>query len=88
MNPDVDISGYMPQVMVGRDNGQFIIRCEIVDHQTAGPQRSGKYVHLGLTPEDAMRLLALLRSAQAKLSLPDHPLAVGSLEVPATKDRH
>ena len=60
MKADLDITGYQPDLVAGKDGQQVIVRCEIVDQPATGPQRSGKYIHLGLTAADAMRLLFLV----------------------------
>jgi hypothetical protein len=54
-------------VMVGpaRPN-QVILRCEKVSHASGTGKRTGKYIHLGMTAADAMRLLAMLSAVQKK----------------------
>ena len=88
MAAEIDISGYAPNLVVNRARTQILIDCEMVEHTAEGPRRSGKRIHLGLTIDDAMRLLALLKDAQRRLELPDYPLSPTMTEVPRAKDRN
>jgi hypothetical protein len=86
MQADFDITGYAPDLVVGKNGRQAIIRCEIVDQPSEGPRRSGKYIHLGLTAADAMRLLAHLQGAQKQFGWPI-PQGI-MIDVPPPIDRH
>jgi hypothetical protein len=86
MRVEIDVTGYRPNLSVSRDRKLFVIECELVNHLPEGPQQSGKCIHLGLTVDDAMRLLSLLQEAQRKLNLlaPQATMTV----VPPAKDRN
>ena len=60
---DIDVTGRLPELVVIRNKSHIVIKCEIVDLSASGPQPSGRTIHLGLTAEDAMRLLTLLKAA-------------------------
>ena len=89
MNIAHDLSGYQPDIIGNPKNpNQLIIRCEMVDHSGGIPKRTGKYIHLGMTAADSMRLLALLSAVQKQLGLPDHPGETKYIVVPSKKDRN
>ena len=85
---DIDVTGRLPELVVFRNNSQMVIKCEIVDQSASGPQPSGRTIHLGLTAEDAMRLLTLLKAVQQELGLPDSGVPVTTTPVPPAKDRN
>jgi hypothetical protein len=85
---DIDVIGRLPELVVFRNKSQMFIKCEIVDQSASGPQPSGRTIHLGLTAEDAMRLLTLLKAAQQQLGLPDSGGPVTTTPVPPAKDRN
>ena len=81
-----DLSCIRPDLTVDARTGQMSIVAElVVFHPTARP--SGTNVRLGMTAEDAMRLLSLLSAAQQQLGLPT-PEMVSSVYVPAKKDQN
>jgi hypothetical protein len=88
MEADLDLSGCNPALIVSKNNSQIVIRCEQVTHVPSGPQRTGKYIHLGMTAADAMLLLAQLKEAQRRQVLPDPPGQPTMTDVPPEKDRH
>jgi hypothetical protein len=85
---DIDVTGRLPELVVFRNQSHIVIKCEIVDQPASGPQPSGRTIHLGLTAEDAMRLLTLLKAAQQELGLPDSGGPVTTTPVPPAKDRN
>jgi hypothetical protein len=85
---DIEVTGRLPELVVFRNKSQMVIKCEIVDQSTSGPQPSGRTIHLGLTVEDAMRLLTLLKAAQQELGLPDSGGPVTTTPVSPPKDRN
>jgi hypothetical protein len=89
MNIVHDLSGYQPDIIGNPKNpNQLIIRCEMVDHSGGSSKRTGKYIHLGMTVADSMRLLALLSAAQQQLGLPAPSADVKYTVVPPAKDRN
>jgi hypothetical protein len=89
MNIAHDLSGYRPDIIGSPKNpNQLIIRCEMVDHSGGSSKRTGKYIHLGMTAADSMRLLALLLAAQKQLGLPSHSDEATYTVVPSAKDRN
>jgi hypothetical protein len=84
-----DLSGYRPDIIGNPKNpNQLIIRCEMVDHSEGESKLTGKYIHLGMTVADSMRLLALLSAAQKQLGLPPHSGDATYTVVPPSKDRN
>ena len=80
-----DLSIVSPDVA---SNGkQIVIQGELVEYDPVA-RRSGKFVRLGMTAADAMRLLALLKGVQKQLGLPDEPGIVESVLVPAKRDQN
>jgi hypothetical protein len=89
MNIAHDLSGYRPDIIGNPKNpNQLIIRCEMVDHSGGSSKLTGKYIHLGMTAADSMRLLALLSAAQKQLGLPAHSEEATYIVVPPAKDRN
>jgi hypothetical protein len=81
-----DLSCINPDLMVDPRMRQVMILAELVAfHPTAHP--SGTNIRLGMTAEDAMRLLALLLGVQQQLGLPV-PQVVSSLHIPGKKDQN
>jgi len=66
---------------------QIVILGELVKYDPVG-RPSGKYIRLGMTVADAMRLLALLKDVQKQLGLPDELPHVQSMQVPPRTDRN
>lgn len=64
--PEIDITGTGPMLLVEQNQLRVIIRTELVEFPAGAAlgQSNGKYVHLGMTREDAMRLLEHLKAAQ------------------------
>jgi hypothetical protein len=86
---DIDVTGRLPELVVFRNQSHIVIKCEIVDQPASGPQPSGRTIHLGLTAEDAIRLLTLLKAAQQQLGLPDWTGGpVTTTPIHPTKDRN
>ncbi len=65
----------------------LMLRSQLVDHTPHGPQLSGKYIHLTMSTELAMQLLAVLQEAQKTLGLARHLDQVEVIAVPPAKDR-
>ena len=86
MKSDLDVSGYQPDLVAGKDGRQIIVRCEIIDQIATGPRRSGKYIHLDLTAADAMQLLSRLQAAQKQFGWPVPQTTV--ISVPPAADRN
>jgi len=84
---DTYLAGYRPTVIVPSSRDKVIIHFERVDQTPEGPRRSGKFVHLALTPTDAMRLLRILQTAQRENRWPDFPGEPITTHVPPAKDR-
>lgn len=91
MHIDLEVLAVRPDLIVQPPN--VAIRCQIVRTipagvpTDAGPQSSERYIHLGLTVGDAMRLLGQLQEAQRTLGLPTPPQATLTA-VPPDKGRH
>lgn len=64
------------------------LRMTIVEKGEQGNQRTGKVALVGMTTQDAMRLLVLLQRLQSqwRLELPSEPATY--VQVPAKKERH
>jgi hypothetical protein len=88
MKADIELSGYAPDLIVGRDGSQIVIRCQQVAQTTEGPKLNGKIIHLGMTAADAMRLLDHLSEARRRLRPKDLPTSSQETVVPPEKDRH
>ena len=69
------------------DGNGFVVRGETVDQLPSGPQRSGKYIHLTMTPKQAASLLAHLQAAQKQFGFPIAPPS-DKTAVPPAKDRN
>ena len=84
-----DLRGQHPDIIRNPKNpNQLFIRCEMVDHSGGAPKPTGKYIHLGMTVADSMRLLALLSAVQKQLGLPAHSGKATYTVVPPAKDRN
>jgi hypothetical protein len=89
MKADIELYLTDPDVIIDKKQpSQLIIRAQLVEQRPSGPQRSGKYAHMTMTLEQAMRLLLTLQGVHAALKLP--PLAVPPtmIDVPPAKDRN
>jgi hypothetical protein len=80
MIPTINVVGYRPDVLVAK--GQVMIRCEVIEFESGRARQSGTFVHLAMTAEDAMRLLALLKETQQQCGWPDHSDPPISVHVP------
>lgn len=80
-----DLSIVAPDVVSNRT--QIAIQGELVEFDPVA-RRSGKYVRLGMTAADAMRLLALLKGIQKQLGLPDEAGQVEGGFVPPKRDQN
>jgi len=80
-----DLSIVSPDIAC--NNTQVVIQSELVEFDPVA-RRSGKFVRLGMTAADAMRLLALLKGIQKQLGLPDETGPVESVFVPAKRDQN
>jgi hypothetical protein len=90
MTPDIAIAllACDPRIIEPHDTPNSVtLRFQIVDQTPNGPQRSGKYAHLGVTIRDAMKLLVYLQTlaAQRKLRVEAETVVI---EVPPAKDRN
>lgn len=74
-------------LIVSQDGKGLMLRAQTVDQPPTGPRRSGKYIHLSLTPSQAMRLLGHLQRAQAHFGYPDVADAE-TVKVPPRKDQN
>ena len=84
---DFDFTCYAPDLLTPLDGSQVIIRAEVVVHDPVARQ-SGKHIHLGMTPADAMRLLAQLRSVQQQFAWPDASGQGETIVVPPEREKH
>lgn len=85
---DHDLSGISPDIIIDpRKPNQMILRSELVGHHPT-TRRTGRFVHLGMTAADAMRLLALLKDVQKQQGWADPVDPVQSTAVPPAKDRN
>jgi hypothetical protein len=87
LTAEFDLVGINPDVLTLPDGKRVMIRCEWIAHDPVA-RHTGKHIHLGMTPVDAMRLLGLLRSAQQRFGWPDHPGAPELTEVPADRQKN
>jgi hypothetical protein len=87
MDVEIDVSGYRPELAISK-NKQVAITCEIIKFESGHPKQSGKAIRLGMTKADAMRLLALLKSAQQQFGWPDEPGPVTGFEVLPAGKKH
>ncbi len=64
--PEIDLVGTQPMLLVEQNQLRVIIRTELIEFPQGAAlgQPNGKFVHLGMTREDAMRLLEHLKAAQ------------------------
>ena len=76
-----------PGVVVQNDLKHIALTFEIVQQVPEHHQRSENAIHLGMTTEAAMTLLAQLKYAQQQLGLEESATPVELLVVPPTKDR-
>lgn len=89
MADDIQLAGYYPQVLIPDNKPDVaIIHLEKVDQTPEGPQRSGRYIHLAVTAQDAMRLLTVLQNVQKEQGWPDCPHRPTVTHVPPEQDRH
>jgi hypothetical protein len=77
-----------PSIAVQKDLKHLAIIFDLVQQIPNDPQPLEKNIHLGMTMEDAMRLLAVLRSAQQQFDIPDTTAQVTLTDVPPAKDRN
>jgi len=84
---EFDLVGITPDVITTPDGKRVMIRCEWMAHDPVA-RHTGKHIHLGMTPVDAMRLLGLLRLAQQRFGWPDHPGAPELIEVPTDRQKN
>jgi hypothetical protein len=77
-----------PEIVGQPGSPNAILRFQTVETQQGQSRRSGKHIHLELTNESAMRLLAVLKLYQNHLGLPDDPTPPIRTDVPPAKDRH
>lgn len=87
LEAEFDLVGVSPDLITKPDGKQVMIRCERVAHDPA-PRRTGKHIHLGMTPADAMRLLAQLQLAQQQFGWPIHPGGAVFVAVPPDRQKN
>jgi hypothetical protein len=83
---EIDITAWNPQVIATPDGRQMLVRAEIVEQRPEGGRPTGKYIHLGLSSADAMKLLSILREFQQRFAL-QSPTQVTTIDVPPAKER-
>jgi hypothetical protein len=88
MKADFEFTVTEPHVILNRQKTEAFLRFQTVDSSPRGPQRSGKYIHLQLTPAAAMNLMLMLQAAKKTMGWPDPPGPVQEIAVPPAKDRH
>lgn len=71
--PKHNILAVAPQVTTSLDGTALTIRAEIVEKKMAQSRRTGKYIHLSVTPRDGMLLLTMLKRAQELHGWEDAP---------------
>jgi hypothetical protein len=76
-----------PEIAMNEGGKGLIIRFQTVDQRSTGPQRSGKYIHLEIAVDPALRLMGVLQAMQKAMHLPDPP-QVNMIAVPPAKDRN
>jgi hypothetical protein len=77
-----------PAVMTTTDGKGLTIRAEIVEMKLGQSKRTGKYIHLSVTPSDGMNLLALLKQAQSRCGWPDAPPPQPAIHVPPPGEKN
>jgi len=84
-----NLSGYQPNILFDpKKPTQLIISSELVDHQDGKAQRTGKYIHLGMTTADAMRLLGLLSAVQQQFGFEAHSEPIQHNFVPPKNEQN
>jgi len=75
-------------VVLNLQKTALMLRCQLVEHTQNGPQLAGKYMHLTMTTELAMDLLAALQTMQKTHDLKLSDVLIETGAVPPEKDRH
>ncbi|SDR10788.1 hypothetical protein SAMN05519103_00772 [Rhizobiales bacterium GAS113] len=88
MNPKIKLDVTDPDVVLNRQMTAALLQFQIVDQQPHGPQRSGEYIHLSMTPAAAMNLMLLLQQAKKMMGWPDPDGSPQTISVPPAKDRN
>lgn len=83
-----NIRAVEPMVLSTQDGKGLTIRAEIVEMKMAQSRRTGKYIHLSVTPSDGMNLLALLKQLQARHGWPDGADPEAPIFVPPPAEKH
>lgn len=76
-----------PAVLTTPDGKSLTLRAEIVEMKLGRSKRTGKYIHLSVTPSDGMNLLALLKQAQSRHGWPDGAAPQPAIHVPAPDEK-
>ena len=88
MEADFEFLVTNPQAVGQPERNALLLRFELFQQSPDGLQQSGRFVHLSLTPQNAMRLLAILQAVQGAMKLPAEPTPPTRIDVPPEKDRH
>lgn len=83
-----DLLAADPAVLTTPDGKGLTVRAEIVEMEMAQSRRTGKYIHLSVTPSDGMHLLALLKQVQSRYGWPDAPPPRPPIHVPPPDERN
>jgi hypothetical protein len=88
MNADFDFHVADPEVAINPGGTMLVLRFQTAEPFQHGHKRSGKYIHLNMTTDFAMRLLAVLQQVKEMMALPDPPPLPPAILVPPVKDRN
>jgi hypothetical protein len=81
-----DVTG--PEIALSARNPALLLRFQTVDQPPTGPRESGKYIHLSMTLNQAMYLLAQLQAVQRHTGAPVPSVQETPLQVPPAKERN
>lgn len=88
LKPDFSYDVTEPVIILSEKNPALSLRFQTVDQPPSGPQLSGKYIHLTMTLDQAMLLLAHLQAVQRHIGAPVPDVQATPIHVPPAKDRN
>lgn len=77
-----------PKIITDLSKTLVYLQFQTVVSSPRGPQRSGKHIHLQVTPAAAMALLLQLQALKKSMNWPDPHGEAHELRVPPAKDRN
>lgn len=88
MKADFNFDVTEPEIALSANLPALLLRFQTVDQPPSGPQRSGKYIHLSMTLDQAMYLLARLQAVQRHTSAPVPSIQEIPIAVPLASKRN